>query len=136
MLYYKDSQEITQSKPTSTNLFGHLPETQTEKQMQHTTVTVQGYAWCPKSRTHSESVITEHANRVEAQAYIQRNKRILADLMIMMNNDQCLLDSLLASCQDIPEVRAAADRRLAQMERQDQGTGPLKAVTSWGELRP
>ena len=104
--------------------------------MQHTTVTVQGYAWCPKSRTHSESVITEHANRVEAQAYIQRNKRILADLMIMMNNDQCLLDSLLASCQDIPEVRAAADRRLAQMERQDQGTGPLKAVTSWGELRP
>tara|TARA_R110001632_G_scaffold102764_1_gene211226 strand:- start:62 stop:376 length:315 start_codon:yes stop_codon:yes gene_type:complete len=102
--------------------------------MQHTTVTVQGYAWCPKSRTHSESVITEHANRVEAQAYIQRNKRILKDLMIMMNNDQCLLDSLLASCQDIPEVRAAADRRLAQMERQDQGTGPLKAITSWGEL--
>ena len=103
MLYYKDSQEITQSKPTSTNLFGQVPETQTEKQMQHTTVTVQGYAWCPKSRTHSESVITEHANRVEAQAYIQRNKRILKDLMIMQNNDQCLLDSLLAEFGQMPE---------------------------------
>jgi hypothetical protein len=94
--------------------------------MQHTTVTVQGYAWCPKSRTHSESVITEHANRVEAQAYIQRNKRILKDLMIMMNNDRHVLDSLLASCTDIPEVRAAADRRLEEMSRQNEV----------GELRP
>lgn len=71
--------------------------------MQHTTVTVQGYAWCPKSRTHSESVITEHANRVEAQAYIQRNKRILADLMIMQNNDRFLLDTLLAEFGHLPE---------------------------------
>ena len=102
--------------------------------MQHTTVTVQGYAWCPKSRTHSDKVIYEARNRVEAVNWMKYQRRWMKDLMIVRNNDQCLLDSLLASCQDIPEVRAAADRRLAQMERQGQGTGPLKAITSWGEL--
>jgi len=60
-----------------------------------TTVTVQGFAWCAKTRTHSDKVLHEAPHSVAAQQYIQRNKRILKDLMIVRNNDRYMLDALL-----------------------------------------
>jgi|TARA_R110000744_G_C19214367_1_gene546407 hypothetical protein len=78
--------------------------------MQQTTVTVQGFAWCPKTRTHSDKVIHEATNRVTAQAYIQRNKRILKDLMVVRNNDRHMLDALIAAVDtfgQVPETEVA-----------------------------
>ena len=94
--------------------------------MQHTTVTVQGFAWCPKTRTHSDKVIYEARNRVEAVNWMKYQRRWMKDLKIVRNNNRHILDSLLASCTDIPEVRAAADRRLEEMSRQNE-VGELRS---------
>ena len=77
--------------------------------MQQTTVTVQGFAWCPKTRTHSDKVIHEATNRVTAQAYIQRNKRILKDLMVVRNNDRHMLDALIAAVDTFGQVPETED---------------------------
>jgi len=71
--------------------------------MQHTTVTVQGYAWCPKSRTHSDKVIYEARNRVEAVNWMKYQRRWMKDLMIVRNNDRFLLDTFLAEFGQLPE---------------------------------
>ena len=68
--------------------------------MQHLTVTVQGFAWCPKTRTHSDKVIYEARNRVEAENWMKYQRSWMKDLMIVCNNDRSILDALLASCEE------------------------------------
>ena len=61
------------------------------------TVTAQGFAWCGKTRTHSTLVTFEARNRVEAENWIKYQRRWMKDLKVVRNNDQSILDDLLAS---------------------------------------
>ncbi len=59
------------------------------------TVTVRGFAWNSTTRTHSDVVTYEAANRHEAQVWIERMSSRLQDCAIIRSNDQYILSSLL-----------------------------------------
>ena len=59
------------------------------------TVTVRGFAWNSTTRTHSDVVTYEAADRHEAQVWIERMSSRLQDCAIIRNNDQYILSSLL-----------------------------------------
>ena len=59
------------------------------------TVTVRGFAWNSTTRTHSDVVTYEAADRHAAQVWIERMSSRLQDCAIVRNNDQYILSSLL-----------------------------------------
>ena len=59
------------------------------------TVTVQGFAWNSTTRTHSDKVLHEARNTIDAEAWIKRNEGKLDDLTILRVNDTFLLHNLL-----------------------------------------
>ena len=63
----------------------HLPQT----------VTVQGFAWNSTTRTHSDKVLHEARNTIDAAAWLKRNEGRLDGLTILRVNDTFLLHNLL-----------------------------------------
>lgn len=59
------------------------------------TVTVQGFAWNAATRTHSDKVLHEARNTIDAEAWIKRNAARLTDLTILRTNETFLLHNLL-----------------------------------------
>ena len=59
------------------------------------TVTVQGFAWNSTTRTHSDKVLHEARNTIDAAAWIKRNEGKLNDLTILRTNETFLLHNLL-----------------------------------------
>jgi len=59
------------------------------------TVTVQGFAWNATTRTHSDKVLHEARNTIDAEAWIKSNEGRLDDLTILRVNDTFLLHNLL-----------------------------------------
>jgi hypothetical protein len=59
------------------------------------TVTVQGFAWNSTTRTHSDKVLHETRNTIDAEAWIKRNEDRLDNLTILRVNDTFLLHNLL-----------------------------------------
>lgn len=59
------------------------------------TVTVQGFAWNSTTRAHSDKVLHEARNTIDAEAWIKRNAGRLTDLTILRTNEAFLLHNLL-----------------------------------------
>jgi hypothetical protein len=59
------------------------------------TVTVQGFAWNSTTRTHSDKVLHEARNTIDAEAWIKRNEDRLDNLTILRVNETFLLHKLL-----------------------------------------
>ena len=59
------------------------------------TVTVRGFAWNSTTRTHSDKVLHEARNTIDAEAWMKRNAGRLSDLTILRTNEAFLLHNLL-----------------------------------------